>query len=194
MIKMLNYRAFYAIVWQLIMDEVNYSGTKTPFWKKFSKKSILILVFILIVLGLIGGIFYFVTRDVPGEQETKTIELPDDRDTRITEEPEEPEDTPTPAEEELLREDISVSIQNGSGEGGVAGEASDILTELGYEIVSTGNADNFEYENVTIRVKASARGALSLLEEDLGENYTIGETSSDLPEDEAFDALVIIGA
>jgi len=71
--------------------------------------------------------------------------------------------------------------------------AADILRDAGYEVVSTGNADNFEYEDVTIQVKASAEVALELLEEDLSKSYTIGETSTDLSEDESFDALVIIG-
>lgn len=177
------------------MDDINYSGTKTPFWKKFSKKTLLILVFILIALGLIGGIFYFVTKEEPRDEESRIIELPKDRDTQVTEEEEKENATPTPEEEEdTQRENISVVVQNGSGEAGVAGEAADILKELGYTISSTGNADNFEYEDVTIRVKASKSDILSLLEKDLSGNYTIGQTSEDLAEDESFDVLVIIGA
>ncbi|KKQ74971.1 MAG: Transcriptional attenuator, LytR family [Candidatus Woesebacteria bacterium GW2011_GWB1_38_5b] len=177
------------------MDDVSYSGEKKSFFRRFSKRSALIILILIIVLGLVGGVAYFATRETPGE-EPKTIEIPDEEtmEPEITEVPEEEDTTPTPAEGEIQREDISVSVQNGSGEEGVAGSAADTLRELGYDVVSTGNADNFEYENVTIQVKASQEDILPLLEEDLSESYTIGETSTDLPEDESFDALVIIGA
>src|SRR3989338_8184393 len=50
----------------------------------------------------------------------------------------------------LDRSKLSVEVQNGSGQAGVAGKASGILKDLGYNITSTGNADNFDYSNVTI--------------------------------------------
>jgi len=186
------------------MDDVSYSGKKKPIWKRVSKKTILIVAIIVIVIGLIGGVVYFVTSDAP-QEETKTIELPDETnsdfedvaDDNITptpkDEDEEASPTPKDEDEDNTKAEISVSVQNGSGESGVAGDAADILRDAGYEVVSTGNADNFEYEDVTIQVKASAEVALELLEEDLSKSYTIGETSTDLSEDESFDALVIIG-
>jgi hypothetical protein len=84
-------------------------------------------------------------------------------------------------------------IENGSGQAGVASKASDYLTGLGYNVSSTGNADNFNYTNVTIQVKSGQSDFLPLLTKDLGVNYTIGNTSSDLPDSASEDALVIIG-
>jgi len=178
------------------MEDISYSGVKPPIWKRFSRKTVLIIIFIIIVLGLLGSLFYFVTRDAPKEQVTKTIELPEENvpeTPEITEDPqEEVEETPTPVVIETEKGDIKISVQNGSGESGVAGDAADILRDAGYDVISTGNADNFEYENVTIQVKASV-DALEFIEEDLSGSYTIGVTSTDLSEDESFDALVIIG-
>src|SRR3990167_9003906 len=89
--------------------------------------------------------------------------------------------TPTPTE-----------FQNGSGEAGVAGKAAGILKDLGY-LASTGNADNFNYSNVTIQVKSTKSDYLALLKKDLSASYTIGSSSSDLSATSSADALVIIG-
>jgi hypothetical protein len=93
----------------------------------------------------------------------------------------------------LDRSKLSVIVQNGSGEDGVAGKAETVLKNLGYDVVSTGNADNFNYTNVVIQVKAARSDYLSLLKTDLGLSYTIGSNSADLPDSFSSNALVIIG-
>jgi hypothetical protein len=106
-----------------------------------------------------------------------------------------PKPTSNPVDQEtgLDRSKLSVTVENGSGEAGVAGKASDALKALGYDVVSSGNADNFDYTNVTIQVKSSKSDFLSLLKKDLGFDYTIGNATSDLPDSFSSDALVIIG-
>ncbi len=136
------------------------------------------------------------TTITPTETPTPT-EVEEDEE----EDEEEEEDTPTPnptsnpidKESGLDRSKLSIEIQNGSGVAGVAGEASTILRNLGYKILTTGNADSFDYEDLTIRVKSKSSDFLSLLESDLEEKYTIGETSSDLSSSTSADALIIIG-
>lgn len=107
------------------------------------------------------------------------------------------EASPTPSSVDkatgLDRSKLSITIENGSGEAGVAGKASDYLKGLGYVISSTGNADNFDYTNVTIQVKANKSDFLALLKKDLGFNYTIDKATSDLADSFSTDALVIIG-
>ncbi|OGH14203.1 MAG: hypothetical protein A3H50_01040 [Candidatus Levybacteria bacterium RIFCSPLOWO2_02_FULL_37_10] len=111
-----------------------------------------------------------------------------------------PTNTPTPKPSSnpidkttgLDRSKLSVEVQNGSGEAGVAGKAAGILKDLGY-LTSTGNADNFNYSNVTIQVKSAKSDYLSLLKKDLAASYTIGSSSSDLSASSSADALVIIG-
>lgn len=93
----------------------------------------------------------------------------------------------------LDRSVLNIEVQNGSGEIGVASKGSDTLKALGYKIVATGNADNFDYLNVTIQVKSVKSSYLSLLKKDLGFSYTIGTASADLPSSSTADALVIIG-
>jgi hypothetical protein len=93
----------------------------------------------------------------------------------------------------LDRSQLSVTVENGSGAAGVAGKGADVLKNLGYDVTSTGNADNFNYTGVTIQVKAASSDYLNLLKTDLGSSYTIGSTSADLPDSFSSDALVIIG-
>jgi len=93
----------------------------------------------------------------------------------------------------LDRSKLSIIVQNGSGAEGVAGKAETVLKNLGYDVVSTGNADNFNYTNVVIQVKAARSDYLGLLKTDLGLSYTIGSNSADLPDSFSTSALVIMG-
>lgn len=101
--------------------------------------------------------------------------------------------SPEKIAQNLDRSKISISIENGSGLEGTAGKASDFLKGKGYNIVSTANADSYNYKGTTIKVKNSTNAYLNLLKKDLSEKYTISNTSSDLSQDSTVDALVIIG-
>jgi len=179
--------------------------------KPLPKKTVVLIVFIILVI--VSVLFVKLTAKST-EQTTSTASImPSATETPIpTESPfPSPSETPTPTPEPtasptpkpsanpvdkatgLDRSKLNVLIQNGSGEAGVASKASDYLKGLGYDVASTGNADNYDYINVTIQVKADKSDYLALLKKDLGFNYTIGNTSSDLPDSSTEDALVIIG-
>lgn len=96
------------------------------------------------------------------------------------------------SEAELTRAKYSILIQNGSGTAGAAGRLADILGDLGYKIAGTENADNFEYLETEINVSSGNTALLKLLEGDLKDEYTIGNTSTTYDGDA--DAVVIIGA
>lgn len=93
----------------------------------------------------------------------------------------------------LDRSSLSVEVKNGGGVAGVAGKASDFLKNLGYKVVSVGNADNFDYQSIVIEVKSAESSFLPLLKKDLSASYTIGSTSADLSATSSADALVIVG-
>ncbi len=103
------------------------------------------------------------------------------------------DNSPSQGTENLDKSKITIIVQNGSGAEGAAGTVSDFLEEKGYEVSSTANADNYNYEDVTIRVKKSVENYLETLKKDLGEKYTVGDTSTDLPETSPSDVVVIIG-
>lgn len=195
------------------MDDLSYSTTPARPKRKIPKRLIIFIIFFIIILALIGGLIFFVTRDSSESNETEqTITLPEETQTEeqpvVTEEesptPEETEaptkattptkaPTPSGSTSSTSNSSVKVAVQNGSGESGVAGTASNLVKEAGFTIASTGNADNFDYEDVTIKIKASKKSFLSDLEDSLSGDYTIGTTSSDLPESTSYDALVIVG-
>lgn len=91
------------------------------------------------------------------------------------------------------RNNISVEVLNGSGTAGAAKAVASSLEKLGYTISRFGNADSFEYKNITISVKSTKSELLSLLKNDLSSDYIIGSTSAKLPSTSSSDAVIIIG-
>lgn len=184
------------------MEEISYANPQSSKKSRISKRLLVFGGLFIVVLILLGSAIYFITRDTsPQEDEvTKSIVLPDESESSPTptEEVEEvndeneAEETPTPTEE--VEEEITISVQNGSGVQGVAGEAAGVLRDAGYTVSSTTNADNTNYTDVTIRIKQSKRSGLAGIEEALSADYTIGNTTTDLPESTSVDAIVIIGS
>lgn len=182
-------------------------------------KKIIFLVIILLILGSIAygaTVLLGTSSEKPAEETTTTDEFfiptdtPTPADSGITPTEEanstpEPtsKSTPTPTKKAtsstdstdaasgLDRADLTIVVQNGSGESGVAKVMADKLTALGYTISSTGNADNYDYAQTVIKVKAASKAYLSLLKKDLEDDYTIGTATSDYTG--SGDAVVIVG-
>jgi hypothetical protein len=193
------------------------STLQTSALNQSPKRSKFLFLFIvgivIIVVGFGAWQFFGVNTEKPEEQKTTPtpteFKLPTDTPTPEAKKEEEPINTPTPEPTStpkpkptsdpvdkatgLDRSELSIEAQNGSGIEGAAGEASDTLKAFGYDVVSIGNADNFDYENIVIQVKSTKSEFLSLLKKDLGTSYTIGTTSADLSTSSSADALVIIG-
>lgn len=159
---------------------------------------------IIVILVLIIGSIVFSGGENPEEEDifaTPATQAPTDTPTP-TPTPEDEEEAndetdaePTPEEDEdsdNARADYSILIQNGSGTAGEAGRLADILRDLGYTVSGTENADNFDYTETEIHVGNNNTTLLNLLEGDLEDEYTIGDTSTDYDGDD--DAVVIIGA
>lgn len=184
------------------VNQFNYSAETPKKPKKF--------IYVVILLVILGG--FFLTKNLffgSSKQEQLPVTTPTPTEYQF------PTDTPTlsPTLSEskptttptakpvnpvdsltgLDRSTLSVEVQNGSGETGVAGKGADVLSNFGYKIAAKGNADNFNYEGTTIKVKSTKSNFLSLLKKDLGFSYTVGSTSADLSPTSAADALVIIG-
>lgn len=98
---------------------------------------------------------------------------------------------PTTGEVEAATE-LNVQVLNGSGAVGVAGEARDQLTSKGYENVDTGNADNFDYEGVTINIKASRQEFLADIEAALKDKYTLNDSGT-LSASSPYDVVITVG-
>jgi hypothetical protein len=51
----------------------------------------------------------------------------------------------------------TIEVRNGSGAGGVAASAAELLVESGFEVAQVGNADSFDYDHTIINYRAGAR-------------------------------------
>lgn len=175
--------------------------------KKKRSPWILLVAFILLIILIIflAKQFSSKTKEVENASITPTPEeefqWPSETPTPEVSLTEEPTNTPKPKptsdpvdkETGLDRSELNIEVLNGSGEKLVGSKGSEVLKSFGYHIVSVGNADNFDYENVTIEVKKEKNQYLTLLKKDLGASYTIGTTSEDLSASVSADARVIIG-
>lgn len=172
-----------------------------PSSKKRNPKNLLYLVGIVVVIVVLFNVVKMFTggskTSTPTSTPSPTVQIEETSPSpeASTEATATPTATNNPVDSAtgLDRSNLSVAIQNGSGEAGVASKASDLLKGLGYDVASTGNADNFDYTDVTVKVKAAQKKYLPLLIKDLSSDYTIGSSSSDLEASSSADVLVIIG-
>lgn len=187
----------------------NYS-TRSP---KKSRRLIFIIFAVILIGGLVFGGKSFLGVKKEKQDKSNIIPTPTTQQTEFPAESltETPIPTVSPTLEPTIaptrkptvnpvdqvtgldRSTLSVEVQNGSGEIGAASKASEVLKTFGYHIVAAGNADNFDYENTTIKVKSDKGDFLPLLKKDLGFSYTIASASSDLSASSSADALVIVG-
>lgn len=100
-----------------------------------------------------------------------------------------PTATPTPS---FKRDEINIKVLNGSGTAGKAGEVKEILDEVGYKEIVTGNADSFDYETTVFEIKKEKNEVLEFLKEDLGD-YLSKFESKNLAEEETADVIIIVG-
>lgn len=182
----------------------NQYATNPPPKKRLNRRFIYLLGALALLLILFGIFRVLGSNSKPTPTPTPTPSVEDFAPVEeATPEPTvEPTPTPSPTPKAanpvdsatgLDRSDLAVRVENGSGEVGVGKKMADFLKSLGYNIASTGNADNFDYTDVTIRVKSSQKKYLPLLNKDINSEYTVGGTSSDLSASSSADALVIVG-
>lgn len=147
-----------------------------------SKGFVIFLVVILLIAAVVGGL-YFLGKDKESSFLTSTAPT-----TAPTLTPS-PTVTPTP---ELDRTKLKVSVLNGSGVAGAANKTAAALKELGY-VTTTGNADNYDYEGVSVKVKEDSNGIADLLKNDLTEKASASAVTTSVDDTISTDAVVIIG-
>lgn len=89
---------------------------------------------------------------------------------------------------------VRVQIQNGSGLTGEAGVVSETLGFEGFSNISTGTADNFNYQNTEVRLKEGTSDEIySAVERALNSDYTVVRSGDLVPGDSEFDVIIIVG-
>src|SRR5260221_6923780 len=112
--------------------------SKTVFLKFFTL-TFLIVVF-LILLG--GGIYVYMS----GIKNTNPQPLATPNQTPLESPITSPIPSSTPAGSPKPLNSYKVSISNGNGQIGIAGEAKAIVEKAGFKVSGTANADNFNFE------------------------------------------------
>src|SRR4030042_2694853 len=148
-------------------------------------KLIFLIIFALLVLGaIVGGILYF----------QKGVSEPTQQETTPTETPKETL-TPTPVkEEEIDLKTISISILNGSGIAGKAGQVKDLLSKGGFseENIITGNADSYDYKTVSVSLKDGlSEKVINTIQTSLSDDYKVEVSEDNLQENSTYDVVII---
>jgi len=158
--------------------------------EKGSKAKIFIVIIVIaIILGIIAGGFYYYRSKVSSTPE-KPTQPSTSTETVVT-----PEPTEEPVTEEIDFSEYSVSILNGSGVPGEAGNAESLLSDLEFSSIDTGNAESYDYENTEVSLKGGLpRGIFTKIEEPLSEDYKVTLSETTLDEDSSFDIIIIVGS
>ncbi|MBD3366345.1 hypothetical protein GF360_03335 [candidate division WWE3 bacterium] len=133
------------------------------------------------------------TQEETGEETSEAAAESSEENEETTETQEEVEETaPTPAE--TLLEEVALQILNGSGVAGEAGATQEILEAEGFEDISVGNADNFDYTKTQVQVKASVgSNVYETIERALNSEFEVGQAAETLDATADYDVILIVG-
>ncbi|MDA1316479.1 MAG: LytR C-terminal domain-containing protein [bacterium] len=146
---------------------------------------IIIGVLIVAIIAVGGFMYYQSVQD-------KLANPPADTEVALSDTEEKP--TPTP-EKSMKPGDYSIEVQNGSGIAGQAGIVEELLADNDYEVKSTGNADNYDYEETVIQAKADvSKDWLDEIKKVLKEKYDVQSKVEELDEDAETDVVVVVGS
>lgn len=169
-------------------EEINSTFSAAEFGLVDNKgnkgKNIILFLVVFLLVAIISALFYlFSTGILKIERPQESVEV------TPTQAP-----SPTPTPVEFDRAALSVQILNGSGQSGVAATMQTFMEDLGYEGLEIGNADNDDYENVTIQIKEEYEDLAKLIDEDLASDYIVNSDYEVLEDDSEYDVVIIVGS
>jgi calcineurin-like phosphoesterase len=100
------------------------------------------------------------------------------------------EDRAPPVEEELPEERIRVEVLNGGGRAGMAREGTDYLRDLGFDVVTLGNADAFDQDSSVVLDRVGRSDWAAEVARAMG----IGRITTEPDSSHYVDVTVILGA
>jgi len=177
------------------MDEQNNQATgssaQSPIYQESQEKNAKWL-WLLIVLIIIGALVFAFFRGIGpfaqfrGEKGETVSPTPQTASSPIS------ESSPSPSAE-VDKSEPAIRVLNGSGEEGVASSVKDFLEELGWRVISIGNAQSYEFDNTTIILKEGFGNFESALVADLSEKYSVNVGSDILEASDEADIQVTVG-
>lgn len=161
------------------IEENKSSGTKKP---------LLLLLLVIVLLGV--GMFGYYWRS----QKPEPVQVSEEKveeEAVVTEAPEVEENIVE--QEPVDYTDFTVEVQNGSGIAGAGAEFAEQLGELGFVGIETSNADNFDYQGLTLRYKSD-------IPKNLVEEIKIAFSDYEIKEEDTlelsqeYDIILVVGA
>jgi len=101
--------------------------------------------------------------------------------------------TPTPTPVAVDKTSFTIQVLNGGGTAGAATKMKTFLTGKGYKVSATGNTPNYTYTATEIHGKTNMTNAVTNLQADLKDTYTLGAVDTNLDASASADVQVIVG-
>jgi len=171
---------FHILKKPLKKSDKKMTGIKLP----SIKKEVFIFIFAAVISFVI---FYFLSQVNLGFKmpTVSFLSKPTPVPTKIVK----PSPTPTP---KIKKDELKIKILNGSGVAGKASEMEDILKDIDYQEIITGNADSYDFTITEIGVKKSKTYIANLLKKELSE-YIKSPKITTIDNDETSDVIITIG-
>lgn len=147
---------------------------------------LLVILLLMIIVGLItGAFFYFLNQEKEAAAPQKPI---------VSKTPHlnPPKETPTP-KPQLTKSALSLAVLNGTKTAGLALSLASALTQQGYTVTTTGNADTSSYTQTEIRYKKIVPYDFRLALDKLVKTFYANIVEKDIADSEATDVVIVIG-
>jgi len=153
---------------------------------------------LLLVGGIVGGLMFLKTRNVPQGNQVAQNTKPATAvlsETTANVGQTAPSQNPITEEKkpELKREDLKIRIENGANITGIAAKTRDLLQKLGYTVTGVGNADVVGRQNTLLKFKKDKTDYKEMVLKDMEKNYLDIVVQDDLDVKSAHDLLIVIG-
>lgn len=87
----------------------------------------------------------------------------------------------------------AIRVLNGSGIAGLASSVKDFVENLGWRVVSVGNAKAYDFEQTELRFKGDSKSYQESLVSDLSDKYSVKISTDDLDASDSADIEIIVG-
>lgn len=158
--------------------------------RKMNIKLVIIIMFLSAIVAAVvsGGVYVYLSGIKPIEEVEKE---------EVVEPTVSPSSTPEPTkapEAEVDLSEFSVQVLNGNGVTGSAGKLEKVLTEAGFSVKNTANAQSSNYVKTTIQSKAAVSASvIAKVRATLTEAEYEVEVGDALPASGSYDIVVVTG-
>lgn len=177
------------------MEEQQTPSGTSPIYQESQQKNAKWL-WLLIALIVIGALVFAYVKGIgplsqlKGGEEAEESASPLASVSSIVSEPS-PEAT---REAKLDKSEAAIRVLNGSGIAGAASTFKDFLEGLGWQVVSIGNAERYDFEKTVLKFKSEFSKFEDVLVKDLSNDYAVEVSDEGLEATDSADIEIIVGS